>query len=133
MCANRKQKIIASRPALGASRRGGFGKTVIAASAAMLSLSPVFAQSTTASHSGGVALGATEGGIASEAFVLAPPNYAYVAATTAGSFVDCGDAMTSRRTDKDGRDATPLTCGVTLTETVVIPAASASARLIIHY
>jgi hypothetical protein len=41
--------------------------------------------------------------------------------------------MDGRSTDRDGRDVAGLRCGVTLTETVVIPAASKSARLVVHY
>ena len=87
-----------------------------------------------APHSaGGVALGESEGGITDRAFVTAPPNYLYVVEKEPGSFLDCGEGLETRATDASGRDLAALVCGVTLTETVVIPAASASARLVIHY
>jgi hypothetical protein len=82
---------------------------------------------------GGIVLGATHGGITSEAYVTAPPNWLYVVERERGSFLDCGEGQDQRTTDASGRDAAHLTCGVTLTETVVIPAASTSARIIIHY
>ncbi|NWG70883.1 MAG: hypothetical protein HXY23_04620 [Parvularculaceae bacterium] len=82
---------------------------------------------------GGVALGDSEGGITDRAYVTAPPHYAYVVERESGSFLDCGEGMDGRATDVDGRDLAALRCGVTLTETVVIPAASKSARLVIHY
>ncbi|MEM6413804.1 MAG: hypothetical protein AAF720_04025 [Pseudomonadota bacterium] len=82
---------------------------------------------------GSVALGDAKDGVADQAFVLAPPNYAFVVAKETGSFLDCGDDAEIRTTDDFGRDAAPLACSVTLTETIVIPAASESARLTIHY
>ena len=82
---------------------------------------------------GGLALGAAEGGVTDRAFVTAPPNYHYIVERAPGSFVDCGAGMDARVTDPAGRSVAPLTCGVTLTETIVIPAASSSARLIVHY
>jgi hypothetical protein len=82
---------------------------------------------------GGLALGETHGGITDEAFVTAPPHWLYVVEKERGSFLDCGEGQESRTTDDSGRDAAKLTCGVTLTETIVIPAASASARIIVHF
>ncbi len=82
---------------------------------------------------GGLAIGEAHGGIADEAFVIAPPHYLYVVEREPGSFLDCGEGPESRVTDEAGRDAAALSCGVTLTETIVIPAASASARIIVHY
>jgi len=85
------------------------------------------------------AIGAVEAGLApfralaDAAFVAAPPDYRYVAMRAPGSFLDCGAGAEARRTDAAGRDAAPLACAVTLTETIVIPAASQSARLIIHF
>ncbi len=82
---------------------------------------------------GGVAVGAGTGGITDRAYVTAPPNYAYVVEKERGSFLDCGEGHEPRMTDADGRDLAALSCGVTLTETIVIPAAASSARIIIHY
>ncbi|MFN0022335.1 MAG: hypothetical protein ACKVS5_00385 [Parvularculaceae bacterium] len=82
---------------------------------------------------GGVSIGESHGGIADEAYVIAPPDYLYVVEREPGSFLDCGAGQEARTTDSAGRDAAPLSCGVTLTETIVIPAASASARIIVHY
>lgn len=82
---------------------------------------------------GGLALGEGRSGITDRAYVIAPPNWLYVVEKEPGSFLDCGAGMEVRATDPDGRDLAALTCGVTLTETVVIPAASASAKIIIHY
>ena len=86
-----------------------------------------------AQSAGGVALGDSAGGVTDRAYVVAPPNWTFVVEREAGSFLDCGEGMDARIADGDGRNLTPLRCGVTLTETVVIPAASASARLIVHY
>lgn len=82
---------------------------------------------------GGLALGESHGGITDQAYVIAPPRWLYVVEKERGSFLDCGEGQETRSTDANGRDVAELTCGVTLTETVVIPAASASARIIIHY
>ncbi len=86
-----------------------------------------------AGEAGGVALGDSRGGVTDRAYVMAPPNYAYVVEKEPGSFLDCGEGVTQRATDADGRDLAGLRCGVTLTETIVIPAAAVSARIIIHY
>jgi hypothetical protein len=114
MCANRKQRVKALFAALfalpgAAAAQGPFGSA------------------------GGLAIGETHGGIADEAFVMAPPHYLYVVEKEPGSFLDCGEGQETRATDEAGRDAAALSCGVTLTETIVIPAASASARIIVHY
>lgn len=85
------------------------------------------------SEAGGVAIGESHGGVADEAFVIAPPDYLYVVEKEPGSFLDCGEGQETRKTDASGRDAATLYCGVSLTETIVIPAASVSARIIIHY
>jgi hypothetical protein len=82
---------------------------------------------------GGVVVGAGGGGITDRAYVTAPPNYLYVVERARGSFLDCGEGQEMRSTDTDGRDLATLRCGVTLTETVVIPAAASSARIIVHY
>lgn len=82
---------------------------------------------------GGVAVGEGAGGVTDRAFVAAPPNYLYVVEKERGSFLDCGEGQDMRATDTDGRDMATLHCGVTLTETIIIPAAAESARLIIHY
>jgi len=86
-----------------------------------------------AASAGGVAVGDSKDGVTDRAYVTAPPNWSYVVETEPGSFLDCGEGMDRRQTDADGRDLASLRCGVTLTETLVIPAASASARIIIHY
>lgn len=82
---------------------------------------------------GGVVIGEGNGGITDRAYVTAPPNYLYVVEKERGSFLDCGEGQEIRSTDEDGRDLAVLRCGVTLTETIVIPAAASSARIIIHY
>ena len=115
MCAVRKQ-ILNAAVALGA--------------AAGLSLGPAHAGGASA---GGLALGESHGGITDQAYVIAPPNWLYVVEKERGSFLDCGEGQETRRTDDSGRDVAELTCGVTLTETIVIPAASTSARIIVHY
>lgn len=113
MCANRKQSI----------------KVTIAAAALALGVSSALA----AGSAGGIAIGEGHGGVADEAYVIAPPHYLYVVEKEPGSFLDCGEGQEARAADGAGRDAAALSCGVTLTETVIIPAASASARIIIHY
>ena len=82
---------------------------------------------------GGVAVGEGAGGITDHAYVTAPPSYLYVVERARGDFLDCGEGREVRATDEDGRDRAHMRCGVTLTETVIIPAAAASARIIIHY
>lgn len=82
---------------------------------------------------GGVSVGEGNGGITDRAYITAPPNYLYVVEKGRGSFLDCGDGQEVRVTDEDGRDMAHLRCGVTLTETIIIPAAASSARIIIHY
>ncbi len=114
MCANRKHGVNAAA-------------AVMAGLLAMVSAA--FAQGT----AGGVSIGESHGGIADEAYVIAPPHYLYVVEKEPGSFLDCGEGQETRATDANGRDAAALSCGVTLTETIVIPAASASARIIVHY
>ncbi len=91
---------------------------------------PGFAEAPAA---GGVALADARDGVTDAAFVVAPPNYRYVVAREPGSFVDCGAGAEARATDANGRDVAGLACAVTLTETIIIPAASQSARVIIHY
>lgn len=82
---------------------------------------------------GGLALGEGHGGITDEAYVMAPPDWLYVVEKEPGSFLDCGEGQDARATDEAGRDVAELSCGVTLTETIVIPAASTSARIIVHF
>ena len=82
---------------------------------------------------GGVNVGDGFGGVTDRAYVTAPPNYFYVVEKERGSFLDCGAGSEARATDSDGRDQALMTCGVTLTETIVIPAAAQSARVIVHY
>lgn len=80
-----------------------------------------------------LALGDSLGGVTDRAYISAPPNWTYVIEREPGSFLDCGEGMDVRQTDADGRDLAGLSCGVTLTETIVIPAAARSARIIVHY
>lgn len=114
MCANRKQWV----------------NGAVAAVVSALALSGAAAA---AGGAGGVAIGEGHGGVADEAYILAPPDFLYVVEKEPGSFLDCGEGQETRKTDESGRDAAGLSCGVTLTETIVIPAASASARIIVHY
>lgn len=114
MCANRKQRV----------------KGLLAA---LLALPGAAVAAGPEGSAGGLAIGEAHGGIADEAFVIAPPYYLYVVEKEPGSFLDCGEGQETRATDASGRDAAALSCGVTLTETIVIPAASASARIIVHY
>ncbi|MEL7490019.1 MAG: hypothetical protein AAGJ73_04815 [Pseudomonadota bacterium] len=82
---------------------------------------------------GGVSVGDSQGGVTDRAYVMAPPNYAYVVERESGSFLDCGEGMDARQTNADGRALAPLQCGVTLTETIFIPTAAASAKIIVHF
>lgn len=82
---------------------------------------------------GGIAIGDGAGGVTDRAYLIAPPHYLYVVEKERGSFLDCGEGQDVRAADADGRDLATLRCGVTLTETVVIPAAASSARIIVHY
>ncbi len=118
MCAERKQNLKVIAPAL----------------ALALTLSSAALAGESADRSaGGVSIGEGAGGITDRAFVAAPPNYLYVIEKERGSFLDCGEGQDGHATDADGRDMAVLRCGVTLTETIVIPAAASSARIIIHY
>ena len=94
---------------------------------------PVLAQTDGSPSAGGVALGDSKAGLTDRAYVVAPPNYQYVVEVAPGSFLDCGEGMDTAATDAEGRHMALLTCGVTLTETIVIPTASSSAKLIVHY
>ncbi len=105
----------------------------VAAQASVAAAQPDASEKTGDAVAGGVALGESFGGVTDRAHVLAPADYRYVAEREPGSFLDCGAGAEARATDASGRDVAALACGVTLTETVVIPAASASARLIIHF
>jgi hypothetical protein len=82
---------------------------------------------------GGVALGDSQGGVTDRAYVSAPPNWSFVVEREPGSFLDCGTGMDARIADENGRDMAGLRCGVTLTETLAIPAAAESARIIVHF
>lgn len=112
-----------------ASRKQSLNLVLGAILGAVLS-SPVSAAERSA---GGLALGESHGGITDEAYVVAPPNWLYIVEKERGSFLDCGEGQEIRKTDSSGRDIAALTCGVTLTETIVIPAASTSARIVIHF
>lgn len=82
---------------------------------------------------GGLAIGEANGGVTDRAFVIAPPHTLYVVEKQPGSFLDCGEGLEIGKTDASGRDQAALSCGVTLTETIVIPTGTESARLIVHY
>lgn len=82
---------------------------------------------------GGVAIGDSQGGVTDRAYISAPPNWSFVVEREPGSFLDCGTGMDARIADENGRDMAGLRCGVTLTETVAIPAAAESARIIVHF
>ena len=81
----------------------------------------------------GAALGEASGGVTDRVFVAAPPHAAFVVERAAGSFVDCGAGMQTANVGGDGRALTPLPCGVTLTETLFVPTAAASAKVFIHF
>lgn len=116
MCFRSKQKITA----------------VIGLCVGAFTLAPAFAQETRGS-AGAVAVGDGAAGVTDKIFVAAPPNYRFVVQRAPGSFLDCGAGQDARTADADGRDAPPLYCAVTLTETMVIPAAAASATVIVHF
>ena len=116
MCAERKQTV-----------------NIIAASFWLALTLPATAGENAPISAGSVSIGEGSGGITDRAYVAAPPNYLYVVEKERGSFLDCGEGQDGRATDEDGRDMAALRCGVTLTETIVIPAAATSARIIIHY
>ncbi len=122
MCPDRKQKLNAAGQILAAW-------LMIGAPAFAADMDPAPRQGS----AGGVVVGAGGGGITDRAYVTAPPNYLYVVERARGSFLDCGEGQEMRSTDGDGRDLATLRCGVTLTETIVIPAAASSARIIVHY
>ncbi|MEM9169066.1 MAG: hypothetical protein AAGC56_05385 [Pseudomonadota bacterium] len=82
---------------------------------------------------GAIALAEADGGITDRAFVAAPPHYQYAIERQAGAFLDCGEGTDAATTDADGRDMRWLSCGVTLTETLFIPAGAESARIVVHY
>jgi len=121
MCAERKQILNAAAAFL----------------AAVLTLpgAALAGEGAAASHgsAGGVVIGDGNGGVTDRAYVQAPPNYLYVVEKERGSFLDCGEGHDVRAADEYGRDMAILRCGVTLTETIVIPAAASSAKIIIHY
>lgn len=117
MCAERKQTL----------------NIAAALFAAVLTLAGFAGAEPAARSAGSVTIGEGSGGITDRAYVAAPPNYLYVVEKERGSFLDCGEGSDGRATDEDGRDMAVLRCGVTLTETVVIPAAATSARIIVHY
>ncbi|MEM9617438.1 MAG: hypothetical protein AAF936_05700 [Pseudomonadota bacterium] len=118
MCADRKQSLNAAAGIL---------------SALLVMPGVCLGADTPRETAGGVAIGEAAGGVTDRAYVTAPPNYLFVVERERGSFLDCGAGQDARATDEDGRDMTVLRCGVTLTETIVIPAAAASARITVHY
>ena len=82
---------------------------------------------------GQIAIGEGAGGITDRAFVVASPNSIFEVQIRPGSFLNCGDQTETGIADADGRFQATMTCGVTLTETIVIPAASESATITVHY
>jgi hypothetical protein len=116
-------------------RRPRFFLAIASFSVAALAAAPADAGERKAGErtAGGVALGDSQGGITDRAYVTGPPYWSYVVEREAGSFLDCGEGMDQRATDQHGRDLAGLRCGVTLTETIAIPAAAESARIVIHY
>ncbi|MEQ8935881.1 MAG: hypothetical protein RIE56_08835 [Amphiplicatus sp.] len=117
MCASRKQVLTA----------------YASIAATLLTLGPASAEPASGQSAGGAALGESQGGVTDRAYISAPPHYLYIVEKEPGSFLDCGEGMDERLTDEAGRDLAGLSCGVTLTETMIIPAAAESARIIIHY
>ncbi len=124
MCADRKQSVNAACAVV----------LAIFACAAPADAAPPITKSAAAQGTaGGIALGESHGGVTDQAYVIAPPYWLYVVERERGSFLDCGEGQEARTTDASGRDVAALSCGVTLTETIIIPAAAASARIIVHY
>ncbi|MCI5047494.1 MAG: hypothetical protein MRY59_08325 [Aquisalinus sp.] len=82
---------------------------------------------------GGVVLGDNLGGVLDRIYIAAPPNWQFTVSVERGSFLDCGAGMAVAQTDQDGRDVFPMTCGVTLPETLIIPSASKPAQVTIHF
>lgn len=113
----------------------GFNALAAIAAAALTGVlcAPARAGDSADGGSGGVSIGESAGGIIDRVYVTAPPHYLYVVEKARGSFLDCGEGSDGRAVDEDGRDLATLRCGVTLTETIVIPAAATSARIIVHY
>ena len=126
MCPERKQILKAAAPILAAAFS-------FASQAALASGEAGRVGAPGGETAGSVTIGEGNGGVTDRAYVTAPPNYLYVVEKERGSFLDCGAGQEIRATDGDGRDMAHLRCGVTLTETVVIPAAASSARIIVHY
>ena len=128
MCADRKQTLNAALSIVSAA----FIFTGTASAGAGVEKPHIKAEHS-GRTAGGVAIGDGSAGVTDRAWVNAPPHYLYVIEKERGSFLDCGEGKEARAVDEDGRDMAPLRCGVTLTETIVIPAAAASARLIVHF
>ena len=80
-----------------------------------------------------IVAGRSHGGIINELYVTVPPSWSYQVERVSGSFVDCGSGVSEHAGDPNGRGQIRLSCGVTLTETLVIPAASQSAKFVIHH
>lgn len=133
MCAKRKQRLNTVLPIVAAAftlAGGAVGAEMHLGDAAGQQSQESAPRSAAA---GGVAVGDGSAGVTDRAWVMAPPHYSYVVERAPGSFLDCGAGQETRSADADGRDMAPLRCGVTLTETIVIPAAATSARIIIHF
>ena len=112
---------------------GGMGGERATLSASGGALADRVAHGLQANTAAGLSPGDNIGGVVDRVFVMAPPNWSYTLETRAGSFVDCGDDTTQAKTDDDGRDSISLSCGVTISETLVIPAAARSAIVVIHH
>lgn len=136
MCASRKQIVTAVGAVAALALTAG---TAAAADPALpryagqADASPAKPKVKTDATAGSLALGESRGGVTDRAYIAAPPNWSFVVEREPGSFLDCGEGMSPRLTDEDGRDLARLSCGVTLTETIAIPAAAESARIIVHF
>ena len=126
MCVNRKQTL---------NFIAAFGAVLLALSSAHAASGSVSLQENKnpSASMGQLSIGEGAGGITDRAYIVAPPNSLFVVEITPGSFLNCGEQMEMQVADADGRHLASLTCGVTLTETVVIPAASESATITVHY
>lgn len=82
---------------------------------------------------GAVVLGENIGGMTDRVFFIAGPNDAVTYELSPGSFLDCGAGQEVASADRDGRGQIALTCGVSLTETLVVPSAGEPARLTVYY
>ncbi|MGV6801202.1 MAG: hypothetical protein ACWA5L_04700 [bacterium] len=110
----------------------GKGRWCVAA-IAFLNMILIVTSSARGQSMGTLVLGENIGGMSEVAYFIAAPDSEINYTLEPGSFLDCGTGKEKNQTDEDGRGQIRLSCGVTLTETLIIPAASQPARLIIHY